>query len=200
MVNAKYERICAYQTGNQLILEYCFRQIVFYDLLNLSVPGSIGNGTLHTYSISISSAEAFECDTSDNTDYLKMIVGNSYDPYVMKPSLLPEVIAPDIQDELRILSVSKIQELHLHKTYIDDTLSNHLDWINICTVKIVSSRWINRYRNGSSVSVWRYMAAWRYIQSGRKPGICIFQNQREKSTNGKELKSGRYGLYLFLTT
>ena len=186
MVNASMNGYTYTQTGNQLVLTTMLpANSIFYDILNLNVPGSISNGTLHTYSINISSAEAFECDTSDNSDYLNMIVGNSYDPN-NKTVSLPEVIAPDIQDEF-------MYTIHFQNTgtapaqdiYIDDTLSSYLDWSTFELLR--SSHPVEVLNVGNGVKRFVFEGIWLPDSTSNlteSQGYVSFKI-KEKSTNGE---------------
>ena len=102
----------------------------YFDIIKFNVPGSIPNGTLHTYGISISNNDpnAVDCALWNNQDTLHQIVGNSYDPNA-KTVGLPEKISADTQDEfLYTIYFQNTGTAPAQDIYILDTLSENLDW------------------------------------------------------------------------
>lgn len=116
-------------SGSQLILNTTMPAMSsFQDIITFNVPGGINNGLVHTYGINIYSLDANDCDTSNNTDYLSMIVGNSYDPND-KTVNQPTIISPTVQDEfVYTIRFQNTGTAPAQDVYIIDTLSQNLDW------------------------------------------------------------------------
>lgn len=174
------------QTGNQVTLNRTLpAHSSFYDVLNLNVPGGLNNGTLHTYSVHIYSAGISECDTTDNTDYLDMIVGNSYDPN-NKTVNQPKIIAPDVQDQLvYTIRFQNTGSAPAQDVYIDDTLSNHLDWSTFVVLK--SSHTVEVIDMGNGIKRFKYAGIWLPDSTSNiteSQGFVTF-SIKEKASNGE---------------
>lgn len=99
------------------------------DVIGFQVPQGIPSGTQHHYTSTIlPTGNVEDCDTTNNLGSTMMIVGNSYDPNDKNVNL-PEMINPDVQDELTyVIRFQNTGTAPAQDIYILDTLSSLLDW------------------------------------------------------------------------
>lgn len=160
----------------------------FNDVIAFNVPGGINNGVLHSYSISVFPLNSTDCDTSNNTNHLDMIVGNSYDPND-KTVNQPTIISPTIQDEfVYTVRFQNTGTAPAQDIYIIDTLSQHLDWSTFSLLESSHSVVVSNLGNGvmrfSYDGIWLPDSSTNLLES---QGFFSYKIL-EKATNGEGIE------------
>lgn len=120
-----------------------------YDQIMFNVPAGIPNGTVHSFTSTITpTGNISDCCTANNNGCLVQIVGNSYDPNDKNVDHA-EQIAPAVQDELTYtIRFQNTGTAPAQNIYILDTLSTNLDWSTFEMIEASHAMHVENLGNG----------------------------------------------------
>lgn len=129
------------------------------DVISFNVPGGLSNGTVHTYTSTITAnGNNQDCCNSNNTGILDMILGNSYDPND-KTVNNAEVMAPEVDDDMVYrIRFQNTGTAPAQDVYILDTLSSNLDWTTFELLD--ASHYIQVIDLGNGVMKFNFPSIW----------------------------------------
>lgn len=129
------------------------------DVIAFTVPGGLSNGTVHTFTSSITAnGNNQDCCNSNNFGILDMILGNSYDPND-KTVNNAEVMSPDVDDDMVYrIRFQNTGTAPAQDIYIMDTLSSNLDWTSFELLD--ATHYIQVIDLGSGVMKFNFPSIW----------------------------------------
>lgn len=184
-------------TGNTMTWNFtgAWAGYSFNDYVNFSVPPGIINGTNHSYTISITPmGSVVECDSSNNSSTLNMIVGQSYDPND-KTVHNQKYIDPMEADVLTyVIRFQNTGTAPAQDVYIIDTISSHLD---LNTLEILeTSHNLNVVDLGNGVIKFDYPQIWLPDSNANEAashGYVVYKiKEQENNPIGSSIENTAY--------
>ncbi len=167
----------------------------FNDVISFNTPMGIPSGTQHLFVSTISpTASVSDCNSTNNSNTLLQIVGNSYDPND-KTVDLQENIDPALQEELTyIIRFQNTGTAPAQDVYIIDTLSANLDWNSLTVIETTHTMHIIDLGNG--VIRFDFPQIWLPDSTTNEPlshGHVVFKiKEMESNVEGSQIYNTGY--------
>ena len=131
----------------------------FLDYIQFSLPTGIPSGTVHNYTVTITpNGNVQDCDSTNNSGNLCMIVGNSYDPND-KISDQPATIDPSTDEMFTyVIRFQNTGTAPAQDIFIIDTISSHLKFDELQLLE--SSHYMQLIDLGNNIVKFNFPGIW----------------------------------------